>query len=265
MTTLDVRSLVNRLETIESVALMDRAASTNLLGKKIVAECFENDIPMPSAVIIAREQFAAKGRLDRTWLSPAGKGIYATVLNTRTTEELALVPLHAANIVASFLRETYKVDARIKWPNDILIDGKKVAGILIEARTREQEACLLIGIGINVRDVTGECPPTATSLERTSPVDHLEVDTATVAFVEFVDRELSRPLTSQEVLTRWRELAVHQRGEKISCKVGERDVIGRWGGIDDHGHAIVQQGTSSVLISGGDLIQMEPEVRPDAD
>jgi len=147
---ISTREIVERLRTLESFAVIPRVASTNLIARRIVSECIENELSLPQAVIVAGEQFAGRGRNQRTWSSPAGKGIYATVLLTRTTAELSTMPLRIANIVASFLRETYGIDARVKWPNDILVQGRKMSGILIEARVQEERAFLIIGIGINL-------------------------------------------------------------------------------------------------------------------
>src|ERR1700753_1068423 len=134
MTTLDTRQLVARLTTLESIALIPRVSSTNLIARRIVNECIENELSLPSAMIIAGEQFAGRGRNTRSWSSPAGKGIYATTLIARPLQELPLVPLAMANIVAGYLCEVFGLDARIKWPNDVFVQGRKIAGILIEAR-----------------------------------------------------------------------------------------------------------------------------------
>jgi len=152
---LDTRAVVARLRTLESLALVPRVASTNLVARRIVTECIENELSLPQAMIIAGEQFAGRGRNDRLWSSPAGKGIYATTLVTRDPHQLALMPLEMANIVASYLRETFAIDARIKWPNDVLVDGKKIAGILIEARVQEDRAYVIIGTGANELAKTG--------------------------------------------------------------------------------------------------------------
>ena len=145
---LDTRRIVEHLKTIESLAVIPRVASTNLIARRIVAECIENELSLPQAVIIAEEQFAGMGRNSRSWSSPAGKGIYATILLTRPTAELPLIPLAVANIVVTYLHDVFSIDARIKWPNDILVDGRKIAGILIEARIQDDRTFLVIGVGI---------------------------------------------------------------------------------------------------------------------
>src|ERR1051325_12040674 len=134
MIALATRRTVARLKRIGSHAVAPRVASTTLVARRVVGECIENELPLPQAMIIAGEQFAGRGRNARQWSSPAGKGIYATTLLTRPASELPMVPLEVANIVASFLRETFGIDARIKWPNDIPAGARKIAGILIEAR-----------------------------------------------------------------------------------------------------------------------------------
>src|SRR6266702_797829 len=165
MIQLDTRRLVERLTTIESIALIPRVASTNLIARRVVAECIENELSLPRAMIIAGEQFAGVGRNARSWSSPAGKGIYATTLFTVPVAELALVPLEMANIVGSYLRDVFAIDARIKWPNDILVGGgRKIAGILIEARIQEERAHLLVGMGINVEPVRDDARPNAVAI-----------------------------------------------------------------------------------------------------
>ncbi|MGZ5434026.1 MAG: biotin--[acetyl-CoA-carboxylase] ligase, partial [Thermoanaerobaculia bacterium] len=192
--------IVSRLRTIESLAVIPRVASTNLIARRIVTECIENELSLPQAMIIAREQFAGRGRNDRSWSSPAGKGIYATTLLSRPLRELPLVPLAIANIVATYLRDTFAIDARIKWPNDILVGGRKIAGILIEARVQDERVYLLVGTGVNVEPVTDDERPNAVAISEVSPRNFGGIETATVAFVEHIDEQLSHPLEHDEVL-----------------------------------------------------------------
>src|SRR5437763_2688808 len=161
---IDTRRAVADLKTIESIAVMTRVSSTNSVAQRIVAECVANDLSLPQAIIIAGEQYAGRGRNRRTWSSPAGKGIYATTLLTRSARDLPLIPLEMANIIASFLREQFGIDARLKWPNDVLADGRKIAGILIEARVQEGRAFLIIGTGVKGEPITDDDRPNATPI-----------------------------------------------------------------------------------------------------
>src|SRR5690349_4254905 len=137
MIELDTRRLVDRLRTIESIALIPRVASTNLVARRIVAECIENELSLPQAMIIAGEQFAGVGRNARAWSSPAGNGISATTMIPRATADLSVLPLAIANFIVTYLHDVFSIDAKIKWPNDVLVGGKKIAGILIEARMQD--------------------------------------------------------------------------------------------------------------------------------
>jgi BirA family biotin operon repressor/biotin-[acetyl-CoA-carboxylase] ligase len=256
-----VRSdLVSRLKVIESLAFVGRVASTNLIARRIVAECIENELSLPQAMIIADEQYAGRGRNQRQWSSPAGKGIYATTMITRPTSQLPVVPLAMANIVAGYLRDVFGIDARIKWPNDVLavasggalVNAKKIAGILIEARIQDDRAFLLIGTGVNVEPVPDT--PNAIAISEASPRSFTGIDDATIAFIEHLDARLSHPFEHDDVIEEWRRLSVHKPGDRITCVIGERTVTGSWNGIDEQGRALLRNGGETIAVSAGDII-----------
>ena len=251
---LDPNQIIHRLTSLESIAVIPRVASTNLIGRRIVAECIQNELSLPQAMIIAGEQFAGRGRNQRSWSSPAGKGIYATTLLTRSAAELPLMPLEMANIVATYLRDVFGIEARVKWPNDVLVDGRKIAGILIEARLQGDRAYLLIGTGINVEPVDDESRPNAVAIRDVAKRDFPGIDTATAAFVEHFDARLSRRLERDRVLAEWRALSVHKPGDRITCVLGDRTVTGTWAGIDEEGRALLHSGEETVAVSAGDLM-----------
>ena len=251
---IDTRRIVSRLTTLESIAVIPRVASTNLVARRIVNECIENEESLPKAMIIAGEQFAGRGRNARQWSSPAGKGIYATTLLPMPASELPLLPLQMANIVASYLRDVFAIDARLKWPNDVLAGGRKIAGILIEARMNEERAFVLIGMGINVESVQDDLRPNATSIADVSPRDFHGIDVATEAFIEHVDQRLGRRLERDAVLDEWRSYSIHEAGDRIQCIVGERNLEGTWDGIDEYGRALLRSGAETIAVSAGDLI-----------
>jgi BirA family biotin operon repressor/biotin-[acetyl-CoA-carboxylase] ligase len=232
---------------------MPCATSTNTLARRIVTECAENDIRIPEAILVADEQREGRGRGDRTWYSPAGKGIYATALHALPPAEINILPLRIACMVATFLRETYAIDARIKWPNDILVDGKKIAGILIEARSQESSSFALIGVGINVFPGAG-APENAISIAQASRRDAIDLRSATIAFIEAVDRELGRHPSVVEVVEVWRKLTSHRPGDRVSCHIGPRIIEGAWQGIDDQGRALIRSGEETILVAAGDII-----------
>jgi BirA family biotin operon repressor/biotin-[acetyl-CoA-carboxylase] ligase len=251
---IDIRRAVADLKTIESIAVMTRVSSTNSVAQRIVAECVANDLSLPQAMIIAEEQYAGRGRNQRIWSSPAGKGIYATTLITRSARDLPLIPLEMANILASFLRGQFGIDARLKWPNDILADGRKIAGILIEARVQEDRVFLIIGTGVNVEPVADDDRPNATSIHELAPDRYRGIEAATLAFIEHVDTHLARPLARDRVLGDWRSMTIHSPGDRITSVVNDRRISGTWSGIDDEGRALINDGSVTLAISAGELI-----------
>jgi BirA family transcriptional regulator, biotin operon repressor / biotin---[acetyl-CoA-carboxylase] ligase len=258
MTQIDVHRLVRLMRKIESVALLDRTVSTNAVARRVVTECIENDIPLPSAAIVAKEQTGGRGRGSRSWYSPAGRGIYATALHTRPVETLGYLPLEIATVIAGFLRETYDLDAKIKWPNDILVDGNKIAGILIEARIHGPNAYTLIGTGINIEPLGTGAPEGSVSVGELTHRQVAETGSATQAFLEYLDRRLHHPREREEVLDEWRRRTVHSTGDRIVCTIGDRKVAGSWGGIDENGSAMLRTSEGTVYVSGGELIIAEP-------
>ncbi|UCE37416.1 MAG: biotin--[acetyl-CoA-carboxylase] ligase [Thermoplasmata archaeon] len=128
--------------------------STNIQAKDL-AESEAED----GTVVIAKIQSEGKARRNRNWISPEGGLWLSVILRPNIPPQKAtLVTLMAANAVDETLSE-YGLKAKIKWPNDVLIDGKKVCGILTEAKTKENEIeYLVLGIGINANFDLSELP-----------------------------------------------------------------------------------------------------------
>jgi BirA family transcriptional regulator, biotin operon repressor / biotin---[acetyl-CoA-carboxylase] ligase len=253
MIELDTRRLVERLKTIESIALIPRVASTNLVARRIVAECIENELSLPQAMIIAGEQFAGVGRNARAWSSPAGKGIYATTLLTRAAADLSLMPLAVANIIVTYLHDVFSVEAKIKWPNDVLVEGRKIAGILIEARIQDDRAFLLVGTGINVEPFEDEARPNAVAISEVTK-KFKGITAATEEFVGHLDRRLGEPLDRAAILREWRANTMHKPGDRITSVIGDRTASGTWAGIDDQGRALLRNGDEVTIVSAGEFI-----------
>ena len=152
---------------------------TQYLGKKII---YEDTVPstmdvafrlgMEGAVegtlVCAEGQTKGKGRLGRQWSSPKGKGIYMSVIlrPSLPPTEVAQLTLLAAVAVCEAIRRVSGVAARIKWPNDILVENRKLAGILTELSAEtDRVRFVVIGIGINVNTSLSVLPPQATSLK----------------------------------------------------------------------------------------------------
>jgi biotin-(acetyl-CoA carboxylase) ligase len=114
---------------------------------------------------------------------------------------------------------------------------------------------LLIGTGINVEALGADAPHGATSISaETSDDRHVDLDSATEAFIEHLDSGLGRTIEKEKVLSSWRAFAMHQTGDRISVCLQAGEVTGTWDGIDEEGRAMIRHGAEITRISAGDLI-----------
>ena len=118
-------------------------------------------------VVVAGIQTKGRGRMNRLWRSGKGGLYFSLVLRPAVTPiNGARVNLYAANILAKTLRDAFGIDAGVKWPNDILVDGKKMSGLLSEMEAEFDRVTFMnIGIGINVYNDPTHDEPGATSLK----------------------------------------------------------------------------------------------------
>jgi len=156
------------------IIFLDSTSSTNDVANEIGSK--ENT--PEGTVIIADEQKSGRGRFGRNWISPPGVNLYFTVILKPTLfpENISIITLAAAVAVASSVREYTGLEAEIKWPNDILIHGRKIGGILVEMKSMGERIDLLnIGIGLNVNMQLDTIPedirPFTTSLKTESKTD----------------------------------------------------------------------------------------------
>lgn len=244
------------LSTIDSIALMTTSSSTNLLARRIIDECLQNDIPVPTGLIIAREQREGRGRETRSWRSPRDAGIWSTALATVSSDRLPLLPLEVALCVSAFLEEHSALSPRIKWPNDVLVDGRKIAGILIEARSSSAGAHVAIGVGINL---TGEAPHAGaiTAEEAGAGGTDGGIDEAILAWTSAIDRMLTFRRSAEEIIRGWSARSALKTGDHVRSEIGGRTIEGSWLGIDPNGHARIATVEGERRIAAGEIFQLD--------
>jgi BirA family transcriptional regulator, biotin operon repressor / biotin---[acetyl-CoA-carboxylase] ligase len=143
------------------IEILDAAPSTNA----VVADRAREGAP-PGLVVVAEHQTAGRGRLDRSWESPARAALtFSVLLRPRVpAADWPWLPLLAGHALATALREA-EVPAGLKWPNDVLVGDRKVAGILLERVDVRDGPAAVLGIGLNVSTTEAELPvDTATSV-----------------------------------------------------------------------------------------------------
>jgi BirA family biotin operon repressor/biotin-[acetyl-CoA-carboxylase] ligase len=172
-------------------------------------------------LVTASEQTAGHGRQGRTWTAPAGEGLLMSLVLHRWPE---LLPLAAAVAVA----EAAGPSAEIKWPNDVLVGGRKVAGILVEGRPQEGWAVLGIGVNVAVGEFPAELRDIAGSLGG-APAD---VEPFLARLLAGLERWLAAP--PEAIVGAWRERDA-LRGRTVTWKGG----AGVASGVDAEGRLLV--------------------------
>ncbi len=157
-----------------AIHLVTETSSTNSLGTILA----ESGIPH-GTVILAEHQTAGKGRLGRLWVSPPYKNIYCSVIlgDPRLQTYLTWIPLVTGLALSEAIQQEETITPSLKWPNDLLIDRKKLGGILCESTSRGQATPgLIVGFGINVNAESDDFPPDlrafTTSLHQESGKSH---------------------------------------------------------------------------------------------
>jgi BirA family biotin operon repressor/biotin-[acetyl-CoA-carboxylase] ligase len=237
--------------TPENLVLLPVVDSTNRIAREIVQEYETEEQPLPPLLILALEQSGGRGRQGRTWTSPPGKGVYATrVLTVQDAKALQALPLLVGIGLSRALDPFVPSPCRLKWPNDLLVEGRKIGGILIEAMVHtEGESRALIGFGVNIGQEPQEMPETATSVHLLGGKGSLE--DVTWRLVEGLERELEHLGDLAYAAAAYRELSVHQPGDQITCRVGEGTVEGVFVEIDDQGRLVLDNGQR---LSSGEVI-----------
>ncbi len=129
------------------IIVYDSVDSTNDIAKRLIGESDKE-----GTIILANSQTHGKGRMGRTWHSEENVGIYiSTLLKTSLPpEQISKIALVAGVALVQAINEFSRARAYLKWPNDILLNGKKVAGILTEYSKKKSHSEVILGIGINV-------------------------------------------------------------------------------------------------------------------
>jgi BirA family transcriptional regulator, biotin operon repressor / biotin---[acetyl-CoA-carboxylase] ligase len=203
-------------------------------------------------LVTADEQTAGRGRHGRHWHSPPGRALLASVVVRPLSEHDSLLPLAAAVAVCEACEAYAGAACGIKWPNDVQIGGRKLAGVLIEGRP--QEGWALVGVGINVGTTVREFPPelrgTATSLALASAQEEeasgLSPADLLPALLERLAARLEDP--PESLLAAWRERDA-LAGQAVAWEGGR----GTAAGIDDRGSLLVDTAEGRVALDSGEV------------
>ena len=223
--------------------------STNVVAYELAEKGLKE-----GAVIFAEEQAKGKGRLGRTWNSQACCGIYMSCIlrPMMAPNEIPKITLIAAVAVAKAIRGFTGLDAMIKWPNDILINGRKVCGILTEMKAEQDRVdFIILGIGVNVNTPASGLPAGGSSL---SDESHKIGRTGGISRVDLAKRILESLEEHYNILKNRGSPAIIDEWKGLSAMLGSRVKITLPArSFEAHAHDIDPDGALVVRLDSGVL------------
>lgn len=256
---LEVRPLLATSDLGQTLHYFQEIDSTNDRAKELAEEG-----AVHGEVVIAEAQRAGRGRRGRTWSSPSGRNLYLSVvlrpeLAPTRAPELTLV---GALAVCDALRSA-GVDAGIKWPNDVLVGGKKIAGILTELSAEPDHVhWVVLGVGVNLNarrdDFPAELRDEATSvlIERGQPAPRALF---TAALLLTLEQWLAVHIEQgfDAIRDAWRTRSV-TLGRTVQVRMGDRDVEGVAEELDASGALLVRTAAGVERVMTGDVVLLRP-------
>jgi BirA family biotin operon repressor/biotin-[acetyl-CoA-carboxylase] ligase len=210
------------------------------------------------SIVLAESQIKGRGRLGRSWLSPKYQGIYLSLILRPKISPAAcpILTLMSAVSICEAIKEVCGQDAKIKWPNDVLMNNKKLAGILTEMNAEVDKVnFVVIGIGLNVNNDKKSLLAQATSLKEQQGQEVNRV---------FLLQELLRKIENnyylledkgnQEIIDKWRNLTL-TLGARVKVDYQNKQIEGQAIDIDQDGSLLVRKDSGLIQkISSGDVI-----------
>ncbi|MFN4181623.1 MAG: biotin--[acetyl-CoA-carboxylase] ligase [bacterium] len=235
--------------------------STNRAGKLWAQESAPD-----GAVVIAEYQSKGYGRFGRKWFSPFGKDILFSLIiyPSLETKDIPVLPFAVANAVCDAVEESCEVSVETLWPNDILLEGKKLGGILIENTFQGQElAFSIVGIGLNVNSI---------------PEDYPEgVRERVTSLRAYLKKEVSRPLVfahilnhledkvarleegqGKKILSEWQNRALFFNNKVYVLLLNGEMLEGIASGVDSEGKLRLIAKERSLLLDASDVLRIVP-------
>jgi BirA family biotin operon repressor/biotin-[acetyl-CoA-carboxylase] ligase len=229
------------------VFFYDTVPSTN----DVAATLAEGGAP-EGCVVVADAQSAGRGRLGRTWASPAGAGLYVSAVLRPEPDVIPLVTIAAGVALTQGIQAATGLRPDLKWPNDVLIDGRKVAGILAEGTVGH----LILGFGINVlpaaypHDIAGRATSLERELGRTVDRGPLFVE----CLSSFADRYAElRQGQHATIVDAWRERAAGCLRKRVRWDARDTQMEGIADDIDADGALLVRTPNGLVRVISGEV------------
>lgn len=245
-------------QLVPQILRFDSLPSTNLEAARRATEGAAEGL-----CIVASEQTAGRGRLQRQWISPKGAGLYfSVVLRPRIPQSSwPLITLAAAVATHDALREAYSLKTDIKWPNDLLASNRKLCGILAETVDTSAGRALVLGIGINLTSAAlpSEVQEIATSVEiETGKVPDLELILRNLIIeIERRYQMLQSAGGGEAILRDWSIGSSYASGKRIRVANGQEVLEGTTRGVESDGALRVETNEGQIrIVRAGDVTEL---------
>jgi BirA family biotin operon repressor/biotin-[acetyl-CoA-carboxylase] ligase len=232
--------------------------STNTELARLASEGAEEGLS-----IVADEQTAGRGRLQRAWSSPKGAGLYFSILLRPTIPQIywPLITLMAALAAGDALSEACGLATDIKWPNDLLSGERKICGILAEAIDTPAGRAVIVGIGINL---TQGAFPAELGNAATSVVEATGRRPERQAILEVLLQSLSRwysvLATPEEIVSAWSDRSSYAMGKLVQVSNGNESWHGTTCGLEPDGALRLRTANGEIkVVRAGDVYSVRPE------
>lgn len=238
-----IRANLNTKRIGKKILVYNNTSSTNDIAAEY-AMAKEND----GLAIFAEEQTAGRGRAGTKWISGRADSILCSIVLTKTKCSTELLSLALAVAVAETVGQPGGKPAKIKWPNDIILNDKKLAGILLESKTYNSHTVYILGIGINCHQKMGSFPSelqsiaTSIDIEAQTMCDRTSLAKRLLSSIDHWLRIAEK--NSKAVIEQWRSLSL-LFGSRVTLIFNGTEFIGNCTGIDPEKGLILQ------LDSGG--------------
>jgi len=225
-----IKANLNTKRIGREIHVYNRTSSTNDIALRY-AQDKRND----GLAIFTEEQTAGRGRAGNKWHSKRSDSILCSILLFTNKLNAELLSLTCAVAVAEAIGKPFRSPAKIKWPNDIMLNGKKVAGILLEAKPNKNENISIIGIGLNCHQQKNDFPAelqqiaTSIDIESHSIVDRIHLAKRLLGSIDHWLEAAEQ--NKREVIDQWHSLSI-QLGHRVTLLFNGKKFAGNCTGID---------------------------------
>lgn len=243
--------------SVENVVVHRCLDSTHAGALRLIDQAEAEEVVLPPTLIIAGEQVRGRGRAGRSWLSPTG-GLYLNWIAAGLEPAVVpLLPMIAAAAAHEAIRSLGVDGVAIKWPNDLLVGGRKLAGCLVHAR-HGGSIWATVGLGVNLERAPALAADDGVGAVAVADlVDDGDPMSWAEGLVGVVTRELAAGVADPEPpVERWRRELCHRSGEPMTIRLGDGSTTrGRFAGLTDAGHLRLEVDGAETVITAGDVIE----------